>query len=176
MVRHVVVAAPAISGGEKGAVAVIGVVAIAALVFACVLIREVLAADQGTPKMQEIAKAVQEGAAAYLNRQFKTLAVFAGIVFLLLLALPVNSGGFSIQFGRALFFLVGAVFSASVGYIGMTIATRANVRVAAAALNGGSQRGFHIAFRTGGVCGMLTVGLGLLGASGFLIIYNQKAP
>src|ERR1700679_1533483 len=128
MASHVLLAAPAISGGERGAVAVIGVLAIAALVFAYVLVREVLAADQGTPKMQEIAKAVQEGARAYLNRQFRTLAVFSVIVFILLLVLPVNTRGFSVQFGRALFFIVGAVFSASVGYIGMTLATQANVR------------------------------------------------
>jgi K(+)-stimulated pyrophosphate-energized sodium pump len=176
MVGHVAIAAPALSGGERGFVAVIAVVAVAALAFAVWLVKGVLAADQGTPKMQEIAKAVQEGAAAYLNRQFKTLAVFAALVFILLLVLPVNSGGFSVQFGRALFFIVGAVFSASVGYIGMTIATRANVRVAAAARDGGSKRGFHIAFRTGGVVGMLTVGLGLLGSSIVLIIYNGNAP
>jgi K(+)-stimulated pyrophosphate-energized sodium pump len=176
MAPHVLIAAPAISSGEKGAVAVIGLLAIAALVFAYVLVREVLAADQGTAKMQEIAKAVQEGAAAYLNRQFKTLAVFSVIVFLLLLVLPVNNGGFSVQFGRALFFIVGAVFSAAVGYIGMTIATRANVRVAAAARGGGKERGFHVAYRTGGVCGMLTVGLGLLGACVVLLAYNQNAP
>ena len=177
MTPHLVAASePGLSGGERGFVAVILVLALLALGFAVVLVREVLAADQGTPKMQQIAKAVQEGAAAYLNRQFKTLAVFSVIVFVLLLVLPVNSGGFSIQLGRALFFIVGAVFSALVGYIGMTIATRANVRVAAAARNGGAQRGFHIAFRTGGVCGMLTVGLGLLGASVVLIIYNQNAP
>ncbi|HEX4463684.1 MAG TPA: sodium-translocating pyrophosphatase [Solirubrobacterales bacterium] len=177
MTPHLVAASePGLSGGERGFVAVILVLAILALGFAVVLVREVLAADPGTPKMQQIAKAVQEGAAAYLNRQFKTLAAFSVIVFILLLVLPVNSGGFSIQLGRALFFIVGAVFSALVGYIGMTIATRANVRVAAAARNGGAQRGFHIAFRTGGVCGMLTVGLGLLGASVVLIIYNQNAP
>jgi K(+)-stimulated pyrophosphate-energized sodium pump len=177
MTPHLVAASePGLSGGERGFVAVILVLALLALGFAVVLVREVLAADPGTPKMQQIAKAVQEGAAAYLNRQFKTLAAFSVIVFILLLVLPVNSGGFSIQLGRALFFIVGAVFSALVGYIGMTIATRANVRVAAAARNGGAQRGFHIAFRTGGVCGMLTVGLGLLGASVVLIIYNQNAP
>src|ERR1700710_1436038 len=161
--RHLDIAAPGISGGERGFVGIIAVVAVAALVFAYVLAREVLAADQGTPKMQQIAKAVQEGASAFLNRQFRTLAVFSVIVFILLLILPANEGGFSVQLGRALFFIVGAVFSASVGYIGMTIATRANVRVAAAARNGGRERGFHLAFRTGGVCGMMTVGLGLLG-------------
>src|ERR1700743_297410 len=154
MARALITAAPGISGGERGFVGIIAALAVAALLFASVLGREVLAADQGTPKMQEIAKAVQEGAAAYLNRQFRTLAVFAVLVFLLLLALPVNHGGFSVQLGRALFFIVGAVFSAAVGYIGMTMATRANVRVAAAARGGTSQRGFHIAFRTGGICGM----------------------
>jgi K(+)-stimulated pyrophosphate-energized sodium pump len=169
-------AAPGISGGEKGAVVVVGLIAIAALAFAYALVREVLAADQGTAKMQEIGKAVQEGAAAYLNRQFRTLAVFSVIVFLLLLALPVNHGGFSVQFGRALFFIVGAVFSALVGYIGMTLATRANVRVASAARGGGRERGFHVAFRTGGIVGMLTVGLGLLGASVVLLAYNSNAP
>ncbi len=176
MASHDVIAVSAISGSEKGIVAVIGLVAIAALVFAYLLVKEVLAADQGTPKMQEIAKAVQEGARAYLNRQFRTLAVFSVIVFVLLLVLPVNNGGFSVQFGRALFFIVGASFSAAVGYIGMTLATQANVRVAAAARGGGRERGFHVAFRTGGIVGMLTVGLGLLGASVVLFIYNGNAP
>src|SRR5207248_7789992 len=81
-----------------------------------------------------------------------------------------------VRIGRAVFFLVGAIFSATVGYIGMTMATRANVRVAAAARSKGAARGFHIAFRTGGICGMLTVGLGLLGASFVLLVYNQNAP
>jgi K(+)-stimulated pyrophosphate-energized sodium pump len=175
-VAHHVFAAPGISSGEKGLVAVIGVLAIAALVFAYLLVKEVLRADEGTPSMQEIAKAVQEGAAAYLNRQFRTLGVFAVVVFLLLLILPVNEGGASVRIGRALFFLVGATFSALVGYIGMTMATRANVRVAAAARGGGAARGFHIAFRTGGIVGMLTVGLGLLGASIVLLVFNNHAP
>ena len=95
--------------------------------------------------------------------------MFAVIVFVLLLVLPVNAGGFSVQLGRALFFIVGAVFSAAVGYIGMTLATQANVRVAAAARGGVRERGFHVAFRTGGIVGMLTVGLGLLGASVVLL-------
>ncbi|HEX3335743.1 MAG TPA: sodium-translocating pyrophosphatase [Jatrophihabitans sp.] len=167
---------PDISSDQKGLVAVIGLIALAALVYAFVLVKEVLKADQGTPKMQEIAKAVQEGAAAYLNRQFRTLAVFSVIVFALLFLLPVNEGGASVRVGRALFFLVGASFSAAVGYIGMTMATRANVRVASAARGGGRERGFHIAFRTGGIVGMLTVGLGLLGASIVLLVYNQNAP
>ncbi|HEV7193782.1 MAG TPA: sodium-translocating pyrophosphatase [Jatrophihabitantaceae bacterium] len=168
----------AISSGDKWLVVVIGVIALLALVFAYSLVREVLKADQGTPNMQEIAKAVQEGAAAYLNRQFRTLAVFSVIVFVLMFILPLNvaHGATNVRIGRALFFLVGAAFSATVGYIGMTLATRANVRVAAAARGGGSERGFHIAFRTGGIVGMLTVGLGLLGASIVLLVYNDNAP
>ena len=166
----------AITSGQRGFVFVILALAVAALVYAYVLVREVLKADQGTPNMQEISKAVQEGAAAYLNRQFRTLGVFSIIVFVLLLLLPVNEGGTSVRVGRAIFFLIGAAFSATVGYIGMTMATRANVRVAAAAREGGAKRGFHIAFRTGGIVGMLTVGLGLLGASIVLLSYNDHAP
>ena len=79
-----------ISGGDLGIVAIVAVIAVVALGVSAFFAREVLAADQGTPKMQEIAKAVQEGAAAYLNRQFRTLAVFAVIVFVLLLVLPVE--------------------------------------------------------------------------------------
>ncbi|HEY3736214.1 MAG TPA: sodium-translocating pyrophosphatase [Jatrophihabitans sp.] len=169
-------ALPGISGGQKVAVVVIGVLALLALAFAATLVREVLAADPGTPRMQEIGRAVQEGARAYLNRQFRTLAIFSVVVFIILLVLPVNHGGFSVQFGRALFFIVGAIFSASVGYIGMTLATQANIRVASAARGGGRERGFHVAFRTGGIVGMLTVGLGLLGASVVLLAYNSNAP
>ncbi|HEY8300737.1 MAG TPA: sodium-translocating pyrophosphatase [Jatrophihabitans sp.] len=167
---------PGITGGQKGFVAIIAVIAVLALAYAYVLVKEVLKADQGTENMQSISKAVQEGAAAYLNRQFRTLGIFAAIVFVLLLLLPVNEGGASVRIGRALFFLVGAAFSAAVGYIGMTMATRANVRVAAAARGGGAERGFHVAFRTGGIVGMLTVGLGLLGASIVLLTYNSHAP
>src|SRR4051794_3901497 len=167
---------PGITSGQRGFVFVILALAVLALVYAYVLGREVLKADQGTENMQTISKAVQEGAAAYLNRQFRTLAVFSVIVFILLFLLPVPDGGTSVRVGRAVFFLVGAAFSATVGYIGMTMATRANVRVAAAARAGGAKLGFHIAFRTGGIVGMLTVGLGLLGASIVLLGYNDHAP
>ncbi len=165
-----------IGGSGYGIAAVIAVLAVAALVFAYFLAREVIAAAQGTVRMQEIARAVQEGARAYLERQFRTLSLFAVIVFVVMLVLPVEQGGWSVRIGRALFFLVGAAFSATVGFVGMTLATRANVRVAAAAREGGEQRGFRIAFRTGGVVGMFTVGLGLLGASAVLLIFNQNAP
>jgi K(+)-stimulated pyrophosphate-energized sodium pump len=166
----------AITSGQRGFLFVILALGILALGYAYVLVREVLKADQGTANMQNISKAVQEGAAAYLNRQFRTLGVFSIIVFVLLFLLPVNEGGTSVRVGRAVFFLIGAAFSATVGYIGMTMATRANVRVAAAARGGGATYGFHIAFRTGGIVGMLTVGLGLTGASIVLLSYNDHAP
>ncbi len=165
-----------LSGGDRGLVAVVAVVAIAALAVGYVLLREVLAAGQGTAKMQDISKAVQEGAAAYLNRQFRTLSVFVVLVFLLLFALPAEDAGERI--GRSLFFIVGAVFSASIGYLGMWLSTRANVRVAAAANEGegGREKAMRIGFRTGGVVGMATVGLGLLGASIVVMAYAGQAP
>jgi len=169
--------APKIAGfGDYFTVVIIMAIALGALAFAYFLVKEVMAAPQGTAKMQDIARAVQEGAAAYLNRQFKTLGAFVAIVFFLLLLLPVNEGGAGVRIGRSLFFVVGASFSALVGYIGMTLATRGNVRVAAAAQEAGRRVAMRIAFRTGGVCGMVTVGLGLLGASLVLLVYNQNAP
>jgi K(+)-stimulated pyrophosphate-energized sodium pump len=134
---------------------------------------QVLAQDPGTAKMQEIAAAIQEGATAYLARQFRTLSVFVALVFVLLFALP---GDMEIRIGRSIFFLVGAAFSAFVGYNGMWLAVRANVRVAEAARQKSAERAVQIAFRTGGVVGMTTVGLGLLGASLVVILYKENAP
>ncbi|WP_104526332.1 sodium-translocating pyrophosphatase [Blastococcus atacamensis] len=165
-----------LSGGETALVAVTLVISLLALGFAAYLVRAVTAAGQGTEKMQDIARAVQEGAAAYLRRQFRTLAVFAVVVFLLLLVLPVADGGWGTRVGRAIFFLVGATFSALVGFIGMTLATRGNVRVAAAAREGGYRPAFGIAYRTGGVVGMITVGLGLFGAALALLLFDETAP
>src|SRR5690348_1388885 len=165
-----------LSGGDMALVAIVLVVSLAALGFAAYLVKAVMAADQGTTKMRDIARAVQEGAAAYLRRQFRTLGVFAVIVFLLLLVLPVADGGWGTRVGRAVFFLIGAAFSASVGFIGMTLATRGNVRVAAAARGGGYRPAFRIAYRSGGVVGMITVGLGLLGASAALLFFGHTAP
>jgi K(+)-stimulated pyrophosphate-energized sodium pump len=145
-----------------------------ALGFAALFAKEVLAAGQGTPKMIEIAKAVQEGAAAYLSRQFKTLAVFAVLVFLLLFLLPADST--AVRVGRPIFFLVGALFSALVGFIGMTLATRTNLRVANAANESGTKKALRLAFRAGGVVGMFTVGLGLFGATIVLLVYGSDAP
>jgi K(+)-stimulated pyrophosphate-energized sodium pump len=163
-----------LADGDRKIVVVVLIASLIALVFAAVFAREVLAAEQGPEKMREISRAVQEGAAAYLSRQFRTLAVFAVLVFLLLFLLPAHDA--HVRVGRSLFFLVGAGFSALVGFIGMTLATRANVRVAHAANTTGGKRALRIAFRSGGVVGMFTVGLGLLGASIVLLSYNNYAP
>ncbi len=155
-------------------VGVVAAISLAALVVAAFLAKEVLAAGTGTVKMQDIASAIQEGASAYLSRQFRTLSVFAVVVFFLLFALPANT--MSERIGRSIFFLVGAVFSATTGYFGMWLAVRGNVRVAAAARDGGEQPAMRIAFRTGGVAGMFTVGLGLLGAAVVVLVYKGEAP
>lgn len=155
-------------------VSVIAAVAVASLLIAVVLRRQVLAAGEGTESMREIARAVQEGAAAYLSRQFRTLALFAVVVCALLFLLPGDGG---VKLGRSVFFLLGAAFSAAIGYLGMWLATRANVRVAAAASEvGGRAEGARIAFRTGGFVGMSVVGLGLLGAASVVLIYRADAP
>nr|WP_207918702.1 sodium-translocating pyrophosphatase [Saccharopolyspora karakumensis] len=165
-----------LAGIDYAVVGVVMVIALAALAFGYVLIKEVLAAGQGTAKMQDIAKGVQEGASAYLNRQFRTLAIFAVVVFLVLFALPAETLGERI--GRSVFFLFGAAFSAAIGYLGMWLSTRANVRVAAAAREPGEgrEKAMRVAFRTGGVVGMMTVGLGLFGAALVVLVYAGGAP
>ena len=155
-------------------------VSLIALLFAYYLVREVLGAPEGTEKMKEIAKAIQEGAKAYLSRQFRTLAVFLGILTVILFfILPAPKDAvhseFSIKFGRSIAFILGAVFSATTGYVGMWLAVRANVRTANAARESGLRRAMRIAFRAGGVAGMFTVGLGLFGATLILLIYKQDA-
>ncbi|TNC17556.1 sodium-translocating pyrophosphatase [Georgenia sp. 311] len=153
---------------------VIAGIAVLALGVAVVLRRQVLAADEGSPRMREIAQAIQEGASAYLNRQFRTLAIFVVVVCALLFLLPGDGG---IKVGRAVAFVLGAGFSAAIGYLGMWLATRANLRVAASAQHpDGRREGARIAFRTGGVVGMCVVGLGLLGAAGVVLVFRGDAP
>jgi K(+)-stimulated pyrophosphate-energized sodium pump len=165
-----------VSGSNLTWVVIVAVVGLVALGTAGALVREVLAASQGTQKMQEISRAVQEGAAAYLRRQFRTLGVFVFIIFFVLLVLPVTAGGDGVRWGRSIFFLVGALFSALTGFTGMSLCVRGNVRVAAAAREGGERPAFRLAFRTGGVAGMFTVGLGLIGAAIVVLIYRANAP
>ena len=162
-----------LSGGNTTIVWIVALIALLALAFAAVFARQVLAADQGTQNMRTIAAAVQEGANAYLARQFRTLAGFVVLVFVLLFALP---GELGVRVGRSFAFVFGALFSAAVGYAGMWLATRANLRVAAAARDRGASTAMRIAFRTGGTVGMLTVGLGLLGAAVVVLLYGSEAP
>ncbi|CAB4732652.1 unannotated protein [freshwater metagenome] len=163
-----------VTGTNLNITYVVLAISLLALAIAWVLRAQVLAASEGTEKMREIAEAVQEGAAAYLARQFRTLSYFVGIVFFLLFALPADT--ISIRVGRSLFFLMGAGFSALVGYNGMWLAVRANVRVAEAARQKSAEKAVQIAFRTGGVVGMTTVGLGLIGAAGAVVIFRENAP
>jgi len=163
-----------LTGSNLTIVVVVAVIGLAALGVAALLVREVLAASEGTERMKEIAGAVQEGASAYLTRQFKTLSVFAVIVFFVLFLLPADTT--SERIGRSIFFIVGAVFSGVTGYTGMWLAVRGNVRVAAAARDGSEQKAMKIAFRTGGVAGMFTVGLGLFGAALVVLVYQGEAP
>ncbi|GEP39227.1 K(+)-insensitive pyrophosphate-energized proton pump [Nocardioides psychrotolerans] len=164
-----------LSGGNLVLVIVVALIALGALAMAFMFRQEVLAAGEGTANMQNIAQAIQEGANAYLTRQFRTLAVFAAIAFFALLALPADE--MSVRIGRSIFFLAGAGFSAAVGYLGMNLAVRANVRVAAAANEpGGREPAMTIGLRTGAMVGMLTVGLGLLGASIVVLLFKDQAP
>src|SRR4051812_36920216 len=168
-----------LSGSNVTFVIVALVFALIALGFAAMFVQSVLKAGRGTKNMQEISGAVQEGATAYLFRQFKTLAIFVVIAVVLLYLLPVHETDNEVwvKIGRSLFFIVGAVFSSFIGGAGMALATRANLRVAAAAgETGGRETAMGIAFRTGGVVGFLTVGLGLLGAALVVLIYRSDAP
>jgi K(+)-stimulated pyrophosphate-energized sodium pump len=159
-----------------------GVVGIAA---GLLLARNVLAADKGTPKMQEIALAVQEGANAFLKRQFRTIAVIVVPLAILIfftatqVIRPDHTQALSFaQDGiyRVICFLFGAAFSGLTGFIGMSIAVRGNVRTASAAARGGGMAGaLKVAFRTGAVTGMLCVGLGLLGATAIVLIFQNSA-
>ncbi|TCN39138.1 K(+)-stimulated pyrophosphate-energized sodium pump [Kribbella orskensis] len=167
-----------LSSSNTTLVIIVGVIAIFAVAIAMVFRGQVLAANDGTENMKTIALAVQEGAAAYLSRQFKTLSVFAVVAFLLLFLLPVHGDGneTTLKIFRSVFFLVGAGFSATIGYLGMWLATRANVRVAAAARDEGREPAMRVAFRTGGTVGMFTVGLGLFGAALVVLLFKGDAP
>src|SRR5690606_14929161 len=124
-----------LGGGGVSIVIVVALIAVAALVMGWKFRQEVLATSPGTSNMQAIGAAVQEGAQAYLQRQFRTLGVFAVLAFFLLMILPADDWG--VRIGRSIFFLLGAGFSATIGYLGMSLATAANMRVADAARTSG---------------------------------------
>lgn len=168
------VVTPELEGGNLVLVVVVALIALGALGMAAMFRSQVLAAGEGTDNMKTIAQAVQEGADAYLQRQFRTLAIFAAVAFFALLALPADDT--TVRIFRSVFFLVGAGFSAAVGYFGMSLAVRANLRVAAAAENEGREHAMNIGLRTGATVGMLTVGLGLLGASIVVLLFKDEAP
>ncbi|CAN5703415.1 sodium-translocating pyrophosphatase [soil metagenome] len=158
--------------------------ALLAILVGFALMKGVLAADQGTPTMQEIARAIQEGAMAYLRRQFRTIAVIlvplAVVVFLTATAVLRPDGSEALSFAesgiyRTLAFLAGCFLSGLTGFIGMGLAVRGNVRTAAAARNGSLPAALKVAFRTGGVAGMFTVGLGLLGATIIIMLFQNTS-
>jgi K(+)-stimulated pyrophosphate-energized sodium pump len=138
-----------------------------ALVYGLITSRVVLAADAGNARMQEISGAVQLGANAYLNRQYRTIAI-VGIVILIILGLLL---GLHVAIG----YLIGAVLSGAAGYIGMNVSVRANVRTAQAARSG-LRAGLDLAFKAGAVTGLLVVGLGLLGAGGYYFVLRAWVP
>ncbi|MGH7249446.1 MAG: sodium/proton-translocating pyrophosphatase, partial [Minisyncoccia bacterium] len=134
-----------------------------AIVYGLVLARSILKKSPGNARMQEIAKAIQDGAGAYLNKQYKTIGMIAVILFLIIGLVP--KLGWTMAFG----FLLGAAFSALAGYIGMNVSVRANVRTAEAARDG-IDSALSLAFKGGTVTGLLVVGLALLGVSVFYTI------
>ncbi|MCD6208204.1 MAG: sodium-translocating pyrophosphatase [Methanosarcinales archaeon] len=138
---------------------------ILSLIFAGIFARTVLKQPSGTKEMQEIASAIQEGAMAYLNRQYKTVAIVAIILAAAIFVLL--DDGAKIAAG----FIAGAIASAAAGYIGMNVSVRANVRTANAA-KGGVEKALTLAFRGGAVTGLAVVGLALLGTSGFYILFG----
>jgi K(+)-stimulated pyrophosphate-energized sodium pump len=175
----------ALHGGEWFVLIGSALTALLAIAVGFLLMRGVLAEDEGTPKMKEIAKAIQEGAIAYLKRQFRTIGVIliplVVVVFLTSVAVKKSDGTtealsfFQSGLFRTGAFVLGCILSGLTGFIGMSLAVRGNVRTAAAAKTGSMPAALRVAFRTGGVCGMFCVGLGLLGATLIIMIFQNTS-
>ncbi len=172
------------SNTEKVWLVVALVTAIFGLAVGLFLMRGVLRADTGTPKMREIAAAIQEGAVAFLRRQFRAIAIIiiplAVLIFFTATKVQRPNGSIALSFGaaggfRVLCFLAGATLSGLTGFIGMSLAVRGNVRTAAAARDGKLPGALKVAFRTGAITGMLCVGLGLLGATVIVFLFQNTA-
>ena len=173
-----------LKGGEWLILWLSGGSAVLALLVGWYLMVKVLQEDEGTDKMKEIASAIQVGAWAYLKRQFRTIGMIlvpvGAVVFLTSVAIDKPNGESALSFVsaglyRTIAFVLGCVASGLTGYIGMTLATRGNVRTAAAARRGSMKGALQVAFRTGGVAGMFTVGLGLLGATLIIALFQNTS-
>ncbi len=159
---------------EKIMLWVVLATAIAALLYAWMLVGQVKRADTGTAKMKKVADATREGANAYMAQQFKRIVLLIVVITLVLFATKVEGGHYQIAFGRAGAFLMGSFFSWLVGFIGMRLATQGNLRVAAAARRSYGTA-LQLGYRTGTITGMLTDGLGLLGGTIIFMAYGEHA-
>ncbi len=165
--------ASAFTSVERVALFVVLAIAVGGLLYALLLVGQVLKADQGTKKMQEIAQAIREGANAYLGAQFKKIAPLM-VVIAVLLYFTASSPNPWFHWGRSVAFLIGATFSWLVGFVGMRLATQGNLRVAAAARTSYGDA-LQLGYRTGTVTGMLTDGLGLLGGTLIFMAFGESA-
>ncbi|WP_143153549.1 sodium-translocating pyrophosphatase [Caloranaerobacter azorensis] len=146
---------------------IVPIIGVIALIFAYYKAASINKVDVGTERMKEISSYIQEGAMAFLSREYKTLVIFVAILFIIL--------GIGIGWKTAICFIVGAVFSALAGFFGMRVATKANVRTANAAKESGMNKALDVAFSGGAVMGMAVVGLGLLGVGSLYLIFKDPA-